>query len=239
VEIFPAIDIRGGQVVRASRTDPAAAVVYDPDPFRVAAGYAAAGARWVHVVDLDRAFGVGDQSDLVAELVKRLAIPVQLGGGLWRVQDVMTMRDFGVQRVVLGVRALEDERALRELVDCFSDDCLAMAVDAKHGNGWARDWPLAASRTAVDLAGRAGDLGVSTVVYTDLAREGALQGPNVASAVAIAQEADVQVIVSGGVATLNDLVAVRDAGLAGAVVGRALLEQRFTLEEALACCSSS
>ncbi len=239
MEIFPAIDIRGGQVVRTSRTNPAAAVVYDTDPFRVAAGYTAAGARWVHVVDLDRAFGVGDQSDLVAELVKRLAIPVQLGGGLWRVADVMAMRDRGVQRVVLGVRALADEPALRELVDCFSDDCLALAIDAKHGNGWARDWPLAATRTAMDLAGRAGDLGVATVVYTDLAREGALVGPNVAAAVAIAREADVAVIVSGGVTALSDLAAIRDAGLAGAVVGRALFEQRFTLEEALACCSSS
>jgi phosphoribosylformimino-5-aminoimidazole carboxamide ribotide isomerase len=239
VEIFPAIDIRGGQVVRASRTDPAAAVVYNPDPYRVADGYAAAGARWVHVVDLDRAFGVGDQSALVAGLVKRLAIPVQLGGGLWRVADVMAMRDCGVQRVVLGVRALGDEPALRELVDCFSDDCLALAIDARNGMGWARDWPEAASRTAAELVGRAGDLGVHTVVYTDLAREGALLGPNVAAATAIAREADAQVIVSGGVTTLRDLAEIKGAGLAGAVVGRALSEQRFTLEEALACCSSS
>lgn len=239
MELYPAIDIRDGKVVRASRTNPAAAVVYDPDPFAVADRFAAAGARWVHVVDLDRAFGVGDQRLLVAQLVKRLAIPVQLGGGLWRHDDVMAMRDFGVQRVVLGVRALGDEQALAEMVDALSEDCLALAVDSQDGKGWARDWPPAASQDAAVLARRAGDLGVTMVVHTDVSREGRLAGANVAAAAALGRGAGVDVIVSGGVDSLAELAAIRDAGLAGAVVGRALFEHRFSLEDALACCSSS
>ena len=237
MEIFPAIDIRGGRVVRASRTDPAAAVVYHADPLAVADGYAAAGARWVHLVDLDRAFGRGDQSALVAQLVKRLAIPVQLGGGLWRHDDVLAMRDAGVQRVVLGVRALSDRPALRELVDALSEDCLALAVDSDGGRGWARDWPGASELTAVELARLGHEAGIATVVYTDLAKEGRLTGANAAAAGALAREAGMDVIVSGGVESLAELAALRTAGLAGAVIGRALFEGRFTLEEALACCS--
>jgi phosphoribosylformimino-5-aminoimidazole carboxamide ribotide isomerase len=237
VEIYPAIDIRGGQVVRASRTDPAAAVVYDPDPFAVADRYVAAGARWVHVVDLDRAFGLGDQRALVAQLVKRLAIPVQLGGGLWRHDDVMAMRDAGVQRVVLGVRALADPRALRDLVDALSEDCLALAVDGNNGRGWSRDWPGAERHSPAELARAGRDAGVATVVYTDLAREGRLGGASVPAAAALARTSGAAVVVSGGVDSLAELAAIRDAGLAGAVVGRALFEHRFTLPEALACCS--
>jgi phosphoribosylformimino-5-aminoimidazole carboxamide ribotide isomerase len=237
VEIFPAIDIRGGQVVRASRTDPAAAVVYDPDPFAVADAFAAAGARWVHVVDLDRAFGIGDQRALVAQLVKRLAIPVQLGGGLWRHDDVVAMRDCGVQRVVLGLRALADTAALRELVDALSEDCLALAVDGNDGRGWSRDWPDAERHSPADLARAGRAAGIATVVYTDLAREGRLAGANAPAAAALARQSGAEVLVSGGVNSLAELAAIRDAGLAGAVVGRALFESRFTLQDALACCS--
>ena len=241
LDLYPAIDIRAGRVVRASRTDPGDATVYSDDPLAVADRYVAGGARWIHVVDLDRAFNLGDQSALVAALVKRLPIPVQVGGGLWREEDALAMRDAGVQRVVLGVRTLANGAALAELVDCFSEDCLALAVDAQGGAGshaWARDWPPALEHAPADLARQARQAGIGIVVYTDLSREGGLQGANVDAAAALGREADVSVILSGGVATLDDLRRIRAAGLAGAVVGRALFEGRFTLEEALACCSS-
>lgn len=239
MEIFPAIDILRGHVVRASRTDAARTTVYHADPFALAEVYAAGGARWVHVVDLDRAFGLGDQTPLVAALVRRLRIAVQVGGGLWREDDVTTMRDLGVQRVVLGVRALEDLAALGDLVDAFSDGCLALAIDGEHGRGWARDWPPAAEHDIADLGRRAADAGIRTLVHTDLAREGALRGANVAEARRLAEAAGTDVLVSGGIDSLDDLARVREAGLAGAVVGRALLDRRFTLEDALGCCTSS
>lgn len=238
MEIFPAIDILGGQVVRVSRTDPAAVVVYDTDPIAVADRFVAAGARWIHLVDLDRTFGSGDQRAMVLDIVKRLPIPVQLGGGLWRADDVMEMRDFGVQRVILGTRALADTAELRALADCFSDDCLAVAIEERGGVAWSRDWLEARQQAGVDLARRARDAGIRIVVHTDIAREGELRGANTAAARAIAAGAGVDVIVSGGVESLEGLAALRDAGLAGACVGRALFENRFTLQEALACCTS-
>lgn len=239
MDLYPAIDIMGGQVVRASRTNPSQRTLYHEDPFAVADRYAAAGAPWVHVVDLDRAFGLGDQAQLVGAIVRRLPIPVQLGGGLWELGDVTLMRDLGVQRVVLGVHALADREALRELVDIFSEDCLAMAIDTDQGRGWSRDWPDAASYEPAGLAKQAVAAGIRTLVHTDLAREGALIGANVAAARSLADASGGHVIVSGGVTSLDDLAAIRDAGLAGAVIGRALFEHRFSLEDALLCCSSS
>lgn len=237
MEIFPAIDISGGRVVRVNRTDPAAAAVYDPDPLAVADRFVAAGARWVHVADIDRVFGRGDQTALVAAIVKRLPIPVQLGGGLWRADDVMAMRDFGVQRVILGTPALADPAELRAIADCFSDDCLGIAIEERDGTAWSREWPEASRHSAVELARRAKDAGIGIVVHTDVAREGELRGANTAAAAAVMRDAGVDVIVSGGVDSLAGLEAIRDAGLAGACIGRALFEGRFTLQEALACCS--
>ncbi len=239
MELYPAIDILDGKVARASRTDPADAVVYHPDPVAVADGYVAAGARWVHVVDLDRTFDAGDQSALVGRLVHRLQIPVQVGGGLWRLDDVAAMRDAGVQRVVLGMRALADPAALAELTDQFSDDSLGMALDVRDGRGWSRTWDGAARLTSLELARRAAGAGIRTLVYTDLVREGVLAGCDVAAARAVADASGAEVIVSGGVNALADLTALKEAGVAGAVVGRALFERRFTLEDALACCSAS
>jgi phosphoribosylformimino-5-aminoimidazole carboxamide ribotide isomerase len=238
VELYPAIDIHQGRVVRASRTDLAHATLYDPDPFAVADRFAAAGARWVHVVDLDRAFGVGDQTALVATLVKRLNIPVQLGGGLWAPDDVAELRDCGVQRILLGARAVADEAILSELTEQFSTDCLGLAVDIQDGFVWARNWPEARSHRPDALALRAHEAGIDTLVVTELSREGRMGGADVAQAQELARATQMDVIVSGGVDGLDDIRKIESAGLAGAIVGRALYEKRFTLEEALACLSS-
>jgi phosphoribosylformimino-5-aminoimidazole carboxamide ribotide isomerase len=234
LELYPAIDIHKGQVVRASRSDLSRATLYDPDPFAVADRFVAAGARWVHVVDLDRAFGVGDQTTLVAQLVKHLNVPVQLGGGLWTADDVAELRDCGVQRVLLGSRAAADEHALAELADQFAADCLGLAIDVENGRVWSRDWPEASGWKPEDLARRAQQAGITTLVVTELGHEGKLKGADVDGSAAIAKGLGMDVIVSGGVDGLEDLRRIESAGLAGAIVGRALFEKRFTLEEALA-----
>jgi phosphoribosylformimino-5-aminoimidazole carboxamide ribotide isomerase len=237
LELYPAIDIHQGRVVRASRTDLARATLYDPDPFDVADRFVAAGARWVHVVDLDRAFGVGDQTPLVAALVKRLNVPVQLGGGMWTLDDVAELRDCGVQRILLGARAAADVASLAELADQFAADCLGIAIDIQHDRVWARGWPAAGSWQPAALALRARDAGITTLVVTELSREGRMEGADVAQATALAHETKMDVIVSGGVDGLDDLRRIAAQGLAGAIVGRALFEKRFTFEEALACLS--
>jgi phosphoribosylformimino-5-aminoimidazole carboxamide ribotide isomerase len=238
VEIFPAIDIHEGKVVRASRTDLSRATLYDADPFAVADRFAAAGARWVHVVDLDRAFGVGNQTPLVAAIVKRLNIPVQIGGGLWTPDDVAELRDCGVQRILLGARAAADTAVLTELTDQFAVDCLGVAIDVQDGRAWSRSWPEARAWSPEDLGKRVRAAGIATLVVTELSREGRLQGADVGRATALAEATGMDVIVSGGVNGLDDLRRIESAGLAGAIIGRALFEKRFTLEEALACLSS-
>lgn len=239
VILYPAIDILGGKVVRASRRGPDHATLYHPDPIAVARQYAAEGAEWIHLVDLDRAFGIGDQTSLIGKVVKSLAIPVQVGGGLFRPDDVEEMRDLGVQRVLLHARAAAAERELRAIADQYSGDSLGLAVDVENGAVWARQWPEAGRWSATALATRAHDAGLSVVSYTELNREGALEGADIEGAADLSREAEIDVIISGGIDGVEDLRRARDAGLAGAIVGRALFEKRFTVREALACCSSS
>ena len=224
--------------MRASRADLSSATVYHPDPFAVADRFVAAGARWVHVVDLDRAFGVGDQTSLIAALVKRLPVPVQLGGGLWTADDVAELRDVGVQRVLLGARAVADPASLAELVDQFAQDCLGLALDVKDGRVWARNWPAAAEWLPEAVAGLARDAGIRVLAVTELGHEGRLKGADVAGATGLVRATGMDVIVSGGVNSLADLARLRECGMAGAIVGRALFEKQFTLEEALVCLSS-
>jgi phosphoribosylformimino-5-aminoimidazole carboxamide ribotide isomerase len=239
VELFPAIDIQQGRVVRAARTGAAASALYHPDPVALAETYAAAGARWVHVVDLDRAHGDGDQTALIARIVKRLPVPVQACGGLDAAEPVAALRDAGVQRILLAAQAAADAATLDDLVDQFAPDNLGVALDVEAGRVWARDWPPAVRCSPGALTLRARAAGIGLVVLTDIGREGRLGGADVEAAAALAFEAGVEVVVSGGVNGLDDLRRARDAGLAGAVVGRALFERRFTLVEALACCSPS
>jgi phosphoribosylformimino-5-aminoimidazole carboxamide ribotide isomerase len=238
LEIFPAIDIHAGHVVRASRRGLEGATVHHADPIALAERYQDEGARWLHVVDLDRAFAVGDQTPLLAALVKRLRVPVQVGGGLWTLEAVEEMRDIGVQRVLLGARAIATLPLLAAITDQLSPDSLGLALDARDGRVWSRQWEEAAHWTPLEIADLARAAGVVTVVLTELSREGGLGGADVDGAMALARAAGVEVIVSGGVNGLDDLNRIRAAGLAGAVVGRGLLERRFTLPEALACSSS-
>ena len=237
LELYPAIDIHKGNVVRASRSKLEGATVYHRDPIALAEAYVAAGARWLHVVDLDRAFGVGDQTALLAALVKRLPVPVQAGGGMWQADVVAELRDAGVQRVLLGSRATEDAHELQQLADQFSVDCLGVAIDIEAGRVWSRNWPGAGEWTPAQVARRAEGVGLTTLAVDELSHEGRLGGADVTGAAALA-EGGMDVIISGGVDSLDELRRVAAAGLAGAIVGRALLEKKFSLEEALACLSS-
>jgi len=239
LDLYPAIDIHAGQVVRASRDDLRMAVPVAADPLALAERFAADGAPWIHVVDLDRAFGVGDQTSVVAGLVRRLAIPVQATGGVRDADTVAALRDAGVQRVLVDAMLAADERALAELADQFAADSIGLALDVLDGRTWARRWDDAARHSPATLARRAADAGLGILAVTDLAREGGLAGADVDGAVRLMRETGMDVLVAGGVDGVADLVRIRDAGLAGAIVGRALHEGRFTLREALACSSSS
>jgi phosphoribosylformimino-5-aminoimidazole carboxamide ribotide isomerase len=237
MDLFPAIDVRAGRVVRMRRGETEPEIVYDHHPFAVAERYAGDGARWVHVVDLDRVLGVGEQAGLITELARRVTVRLQVGGGAATAVEIGAVLGCGAERVILRAVAARQPGGFAALARRFGGARLAVAVDARGGMVDLGDGKGAGSVPAVALAREAAAAGIRTIVFTDLAREGRLGGADVAGAATLARDAGADVIVSGGVSTLEEVERIRDAGLAGAVVGRALLEGRFTLREALACSS--
>jgi phosphoribosylformimino-5-aminoimidazole carboxamide ribotide isomerase len=234
MELYPAVDVQGGRVVRLQQGAADRATAYADDPVAVAAAFAGAGARWVHFVDLDRAFGRGDNRPLARRFLAAAAVPTQVGGGLRTAEAIAEMLDWGAARVVIGTKAATDPALVDRLLARHGAERLAVGIDAKAGQVAVRGWTEVFELTALELGRRVHGQGARTVIYTDVARDGMLTGPDVPGARALAA-LGLDVIASGGVASLDDLTRVRRAGLAGAIVGRALYEGRFTLSEALAC----
>jgi len=228
VELYPAVDVQGGRVARSA----------SPDPLAVARQFARDGARWVHFVDLDRALGTGDNRELARRFLAGAAggarLLVQVGGALRTEAVIDEMLGWGASRVVIGTAAALDAALVARLLARHGADRLAVGIDARDGRLAARGSTTVIDLAPVELARRVQTLGARTVIYTDAARDGTLTGPDLVGARAIAA-LGLDVIVSGGVAWLDDLRRAADAGLAGAVVGRALHARRFTLAEALAC----
>ncbi len=235
MDLFPAIDLRAGRVVRLSQGEAGRETRYGDDPVAQAEQFADAGARWIHVVDLDRAFGTGDNHRSVAAITRALAgrVQIQAGGGLRSLDAVRAVLDLGVRRAVLGTAAVTDPALVPQAVAAAGADRLAVGLDTRDGKVAIRGWVETSPLLAVDVCRRVVADGAGTIIYTDVARDGMLAGPDLDGARAL-QALGASVIASGGVASLDDLRAVREAGLAGAIVGRALYEARFTLEDALA-----
>jgi phosphoribosylformimino-5-aminoimidazole carboxamide ribonucleotide (ProFAR) isomerase len=227
VELYPAVDVQGGRVARAPATD--------ADPFAALQRCARAGARWVHFVDLDRAFGRADNRALTRAWLHAASMSVQVGGGISTEAGIDELLTWGAARVVVGAAAAADAGIVDRLLARHGAERIAVGIDVRDGKLAPRGRGTKGVPTidALALAGRLRDQGVRTVVYADVTRDGTLMGPDVAGAGALGP--GLEVIVSGGVASLDDLRAARAAGLAGAIVGRALHEARFTLAEALAC----
>jgi phosphoribosylformimino-5-aminoimidazole carboxamide ribotide isomerase len=234
VELYPAVDVRGGRVAHVRTGNASQPSVYGDDPVGAVVRLAAAGARWIHLVDLDRAYGRGSNGAVVQAVLTSATPRVQVGGSLDE-ETIALMLEWGATRVVIGcATAANDPAIVGRLMRRHGPDRLAVAIDATDGRITPRDHRPTAPLLALDLARLVSEQGAQTIIYTDVTRDGTLTGPDLAGAHAIAR-LGVQVVASGGVGTLADLTAVRDAGLAGAIVGRALHESRFTLAEALTC----
>lgn len=234
MELFPAIDIRDGRVVRLSQGEATRQTVYGDDPAAVAASFVAAGARWIHVVDLDRAFGTGANAAAVAGVVQAVAgrARIQCGGGFRSTGLVREGLELGVSRIVVGTAAATDPGFLPALSQAVPVERIAVGIDARDGRVAVRGWTGTSALTAADLARRALGAGVRSLIYTDIARDGMLEGPDLDGALRLQVEG-AEVIVSGGVSSLADLRRAAEVRLAGAIVGRALYESRFTLAQAL------
>lgn len=235
--VIPAIDLRNGRCVRLLQGRKTDVTVYNEDPIAVAKEFAAAGAEMIHVVDLDGAFNETDSPNRVMakRIVEAVDVPVEFGGGIRMLDDVHELCDADVARVVLGTLAAETPELLKEFVSRFSSR-ICVGIDARDGRVMTRGWEAATPLMAVDLARAVADAGVERIIYTDIARDGMLSGPNIEQTLAVVRAADVHVTASGGVSSLDDIKRLRDTNeprLDSVIVGKALYEGKFKLEEAI------
>jgi phosphoribosylformimino-5-aminoimidazole carboxamide ribotide isomerase len=233
--LYPAIDLKDGQAVRLVHGEMDRATVFNDDPAAQAVAFAGAGCRWLHLVDLNGAFaGRPVNGAAVEAILAAVDVPVQLGGGI---RDMATIKGWlsrGVARVILGTVAVENPDLVRQAARAFPGQ-VAVGIDARGGRVATRGWAEETGVDATDLARRFEDAGVAAIIYTDILRDGAMGGPNVAATAALARAVAIPVIASGGVSSLADLLALRDTGvIAGAISGRALYDGAIDLAAALA-----
>ncbi|NKB43148.1 MAG: 1-(5-phosphoribosyl)-5-[(5-phosphoribosylamino)methylideneamino]imidazole-4-carboxamide isomerase [Alphaproteobacteria bacterium] len=237
--LYPAIDLKDGQCVRLAQGDMERATVFNDDPAAQAQVFSDAGADWIHVVDLNGAFaGKPVNAAAVEAIVATVDQPVQLGGGIRDIAMVSHWLSSGVERVVLGTAAVKNPDLVRSSCAAFPGR-IAVGIDARAGRVAVEGWAETSDITASDLARRFEDAGVAAIIHTDIDRDGVLGGPNIDASAALADAVGIPVIVSGGVATMEDLSAIKtrahtSPGITGVISGRALYDGRINLSEAIA-----
>ncbi len=233
---FPAIDVKDGKCVRLYQGDMSKVTVFNDDPAAQARTFAAAGARWLHVVDLDGAVeGKPINETAIAAIVEAIDVPVQVGGGIRDMATVDFWLGCGVERVILGTVAVRNPALVKEACRRHPGR-VAVGIDARAGEVQVEGWTRRSEITAVELATHMEDSGATAIVYTDIARDGAMRGPNVEATVTLAKATKIPVIASGGVSSMSDLEAIKHAGqglLEGVICGRALYDGRVDLAAAV------
>lgn len=233
--VYPAVDIADGRCVRLLQGRFGTETVYSDDPVKVALGFCAAGARWLHIVDLDGA-RTGDPAnrELVLEVVRRAACPVQAGGGIRTLDDVEEIIAAGANRAVMGTAALEDPASVRTACARYGER-IAVSLDARNDELATHGWTVGSGMPLLDAVEAFDDAGAAAFIYTDVGRDGTLAGPDLEGLTRLAQSTQRPVVASGGIASLEDLRTVarlRPLGVAGAIIGRAFYEHKFGVGEA-------
>jgi phosphoribosylformimino-5-aminoimidazole carboxamide ribotide isomerase len=233
--LYPAIDLKDGQAVRLLRGEMDQATVFNADPAAQARAFQDAGSAWLHLVDLNGAFaGEPVNGAAVEAILSATDIPAQLGGGIRSMETIAMWLEKGIARVILGTVAVENPALVREAAAAFPGQ-VAVGLDARGGRVATKGWAEQTDMDVTELARSFEDAGVAAIIYTDIDRDGAMGGPNVAATAALARATSIPVIASGGVSSLADLTALRDTGvIAGAISGRALYDGALDLAEALA-----
>ena len=232
--LYPAIDLKDGKCVRLLRGAMDRATVFNPDPADQARRFVAAGAEWIHVVDLDGAFAGKPRNATAVDAVLRAgAVKLQLGGGIRDRATVESWLDKGVSRLVLGTAAVKNPAFVKAVCHAFPDR-IALGIDARAGRVAVEGWGEATDIAALDLARRFADAGAAAIVYTDIECDGALQGVNLEETAALARAVSIPVIASGGISSLDDIAGLKSAGIPGAILGRSLYDGRVDLASALA-----
>lgn len=232
--LYPAIDLKDGQAVRLVHGEMSSATVFNDDPAAQAKAFVAAGCEWLHLVDLNGAFeGSPVNAAPVEAILKACPLPAQLGGGIRDRATIEQWLDKGLSRVILGTVAVENSELVREAARAYPDR-IAVGIDARNGKVATKGWAEETDVIATELAKSFEDAGVAAIIYTDILRDGAMGGPNVDATSELARAVSIPVIASGGVSSLDDLVALKTTGvIAGAISGRALYDGAIDLEQAL------
>ena len=237
--IFPAIDIKEGKVVRLLKGDFDQVTEYSGDPTTVAKKWQEKGAQWLHVVDLDGArTGKMQNIDVILKIAQAVQIPIQVGGGVRQKDDIVQLIEGGIRRVILGTKAVEDRVFFKDVLAQWKDK-IAVSVDCMKGMVTQRGWQTTSTIRAVDFVKDLETMELSCMVYTDVARDGMLNGPNFEELKVVLKSTKIPVIASGGVSSLEDvkkLAALEDQGLMGAIIGKAIYEGKVDLKEALKVC---
>ncbi len=234
---YPAIDLKNGQCVRLLRGDMEKATVFSDDPAAQAKSFEEQGAEWLHLVDLNGSFeGKPVNMEAVEAILETITIPVQLGGGIRGMNLIDTWLSAGVNRVILGTLALHHPEIVKEACKKYPKK-IAVSIDARGGKVATEGWTTTSETDVIELAKRFEDAGVATIIYTNIDRDGAMEGPDVENTKALAEAVDIPIIASGGVSSIKDLKAIKKlepCGVGGVISGRAIYEGKFGIKEAVA-----
>jgi len=235
VQLIPAIDLMNGKIVRLTRGDPKTAKVYDQfgGPVETAKKWKAEGAGKLHIIDLDAALGMGNNLSVIAEIAENVDLPIQVGGGIRTIEAVQKLRTMGISQVILGALAFSDPEAITRIQQEFGAETVIVALDNRNGKIMVEGWKTATALGMKEALEKFTMLGVRTFLITSITKDGTLSGPDLETLRGACQYPNVEVIAAGGIGGLNDLVTLKRVGVAGAVIGKALYEGRFTLKEAL------
>ena len=229
--IYPAIDIFNGDGVRLKKGKFSEVKVYGK-PLELAKRWEEAGSKYLHVVDLNGARQVSNNIDFVKEIIKNTDLEIQFGGGIRSVEYAKRLLDLGIKRIILGTVAIKNIGMLKELINLYPDRII-VGIDAKDGKVAVEGWEEVSEIDSIDLFKKLEDIGVQYVVYTDIARDGMLTGPNFTVYEKLISESDINIIASGGITTPDDLIKLKEIGVYGSIVGKALYESKIDLKEVL------
>jgi phosphoribosylformimino-5-aminoimidazole carboxamide ribotide isomerase len=235
LQLIPAIDLMNGKIVRLTHGDPKTAKVYDQfgGPMETAKKWKEEGARKLHIIDLDAALGSGDNLSVIAEIAESVGLPIQVGGGIRKIEVVEKLLTIGINQVILGALAFSDPKAVTQIQQEFGPETVIVALDNRDGKIMVEGWKTPTALGVREALEKFTALGVKAFLITSITKDGTLSGPDLEMLSEACQYPNVEVIAAGGIGSLNDLTALKRVGVEGAVIGKALYEGRFTLKEAL------
>lgn len=234
MQIYPAIDIKNGQCVRLSQGKFQDIEVYSNAPVKIAKLWEQQGATYIHLVDLDGAFvGHSVNDDVIKEIILNVNIPIQIGGGIRTIKDIDSKLNLGVSRVIIGTKAVENPAFIKEAINIFGADRIVVGIDAKDGRVAIEGWEKMSNYSPISLGIQMREIGIKTIIYTDIAKEGMLEGANITRTIEMVEATGLNIIASGGVYSLKDLEMIEEVKIQGVIIGKALYENRIDLKKAI------